>query len=173
VSRNPDDQPFSPTVREFVAFSPLHLGLPEAEIHERVAEALRRVGMGEHAGRAPYHLSAGEKKRVPLATVLAMRPEILVLYEPSAGLDPRARRELISLLQMLGFTMLVSTRDIPMACEVFTRGVVMDRRRIVADGRSEGLRGRARPPAEPRPRIPVGGSGAAVSGGLRQPWSRM
>lgn len=134
VFQNPDDQLFSPTVFEDVAFGPLHMGLPEHEIKSRVEEALAAVRMSEYAERLSHHLSVGEKKRIAIATVLAMHPQVLVLDEPSAGLDPRARRTLINLLRELDITMLVSTHDLAMAREVFPRMVVMDHGEIVADG---------------------------------------
>jgi cobalt transport protein ATP-binding subunit len=134
VFQYPDDQLFSPTVFEDVAFGPLHMGLPEDEVRERVARALEQVGMSDYADRLSYHLSVGEKKRAAIATVLSMDPEILVLDEPSAGLDPRARRALITQLRMLPVTMLVSTHDMPMVSELFSRMVIMDEGRIVADG---------------------------------------
>lgn len=134
VFQNPDDQLFSPTVFEDVAFGPLHMGLPEAEVRSRVAEALAQVGMSEYSARLSHHLSVGEKKRIAIATVLSMRPEILVLDEPSAGLDPRARRQLITLLRELPLTMLVSTHDMLMVRELFPRTVIVDEGRIVADG---------------------------------------
>jgi cobalt/nickel transport system ATP-binding protein len=134
VFQNPDDQLFSPTVFEDVAFGPLHMGLPEAEIRRRVAEALERVRMEAYAERLSHHLSVGEKKRIAIATVLSMAPHILVLDEPSAGLDPRARRALINLLHEMPITMLVSTHDLAMVRDVFPRMVIMDDGRIVADG---------------------------------------
>lgn len=134
VFQNPDDQLFSPTVFEDVAFGPLHMGLPESEVYERVNRALAQVGMAEFSQRMPYHMSMGQKKRVAIATVLAMAPDILVLDEPSAGLDPRARRSLINLLRNLPLTMLVSTHDLRMVQELFPRMVVMDEGQIVADG---------------------------------------
>ncbi len=134
VFQNPDDQLFSPTVFEDVAFGPLHMGLAEAEVRDRVSRALAQVGMSAYATRLSHHLSVGEKKRIAIATVLAMDPEILVLDEPSAGLDPRARRGLIHLLQALPLTMLVSTHDMLMVRELFPRMVIMDEGQIVADG---------------------------------------
>jgi cobalt transport protein ATP-binding subunit len=134
VFQNPDDQLFSPTVFDDVAFGPLHMGLAEEEIRERVTKALAQVGMAGFAKRLPHHLSIGQKKRIALATVLAMEPEILVLDEPSAGLDPRGRRELIQLLADLPLTMLVSTHDLLMVRALFPRIVIMDEGRIVADG---------------------------------------
>lgn len=134
VFQNPDDQLFSPTVFEDVAFGPLHMGFPEADVRARVARALEMVGMASYADRLSHHLSVGEKKRIAVATVLAMDPEILVLDEPSAGLDPRARRALITMLRALPLTMLVSTHDLLMARELFDRMVIMDEGRVVADG---------------------------------------
>lgn len=134
VFQNPDDQLFSPTVFEDVAFGPLHMGLPEDEVRQRVQAALKRVRMEAYADRLSHHLSVGEKKRIAIATVLSMDPQVLVLDEPSAGLDPRARRALIRLLQEMPITMLVSTHDLSMVREVFPRMVIMDEGRIVADG---------------------------------------
>ncbi|GAB4438416.1 MAG: ABC transporter ATP-binding protein [Anaerolineae bacterium] len=137
VFQNPDDQLFSPTVFEDVAFGPLHMGLPEVEVRARVARALEQVRMSHYAERLSHHLSVGEKKRIAIATVLAMDPEILVLDEPSAGLDPRARRSLINLLRELPLTMLVSTHDMLMVRELFPRMIIMDEGRVVADGPTE------------------------------------
>jgi cobalt/nickel transport system ATP-binding protein len=134
VFQNPDDQLFSPTVFEDVAFGPLHMGLPESEVRARVEEALAAVRMSAYADRLSHHLSVGEKKRIAIATVLSMEPQILVLDEPSAGLDPRARRTLINLLRELPITMLVSTHDMRLVQELFPRTIVMDEGRVVADG---------------------------------------
>jgi cobalt/nickel transport system ATP-binding protein len=137
VFQNPDDQLFSPTVFEDVAFGPLHMGLPEAEVRARVARALEQVHMSHYAERLSHHLSVGEKKRIAIATVLAMDPEVLVLDEPSAGLDPRARRSLINLLRELPLTMLISTHDMLMVRELFPRMIIMDEGQVVADGPTE------------------------------------
>ncbi|MBV6392300.1 MAG: Cobalt import ATP-binding protein CbiO [Anaerolineales bacterium] len=134
VFQNPDDQLFSPTVFEDVAFGPLHMGLPEAEVRARVDAALEAVRMSSYRDRLSHHLSVGEKKRIAIATVLSMRPSLLALDEPSAGLDPRARRTLINLLRDLPIAMLVSTHDMKLAQELFPRAVVMDEGRVVADG---------------------------------------
>ncbi|MBN2146193.1 MAG: ATP-binding cassette domain-containing protein [Anaerolineales bacterium] len=139
VFQSPDDQLFSPTVYDDVAFGPLYQGLPPEEVRQRVAEALAAVGMQDYAGRVSHHLSVGEKKRIAIATVLSMRPEVLVLDEPTAGLDPRARRSLINLLDELPITMLVSTHDMLMVHELFPRMVIMDEGRVVADGPTETL----------------------------------
>ena len=134
VFQDPDDQLFSPTVYDDVAFGLIYLGLSPREIEARVAEALASVGMTGSKKRMPYHLSGGEKKRVALATVLCMRPDLLVLDEPTAGLDPRGRRELIGLLRSLPQTLLIATHDLDMARQVASRLVVLDNGRVVADG---------------------------------------
>ena len=134
VFQNPDDQLFSPTVFEDVAFGPLHMGLPKDEVIARVELALSAVNMTNYRDRMSHHLSVGEKKRIAIATVLSMNPQILVLDEPSAGLDPRARRTLINLLRELPITMLVSTHDMKLVEELFPRTIVMDEGLIVADG---------------------------------------
>jgi cobalt/nickel transport system ATP-binding protein len=139
VFQDPDDQLFMSTVREDVAFGPLNLGLDRDAAAERVAEALATVRMSEVADRAPYQLSMGERRRVAIATVLAMRPALLVLDEPSASLDPRARRELIEMLATLERTMLVTTHDLPLAAELCERAVVLADGRVVADGRCEDI----------------------------------
>ncbi|MBK8781107.1 MAG: ABC transporter ATP-binding protein [Anaerolineales bacterium] len=134
VFQNPDDQLFSPTVFEDVAFGPLHMGLPEADVRARVDAALEAVRMTTYRDRLSHHLSVGEKKRIAIATVLSMNPSLLILDEPSAGLDPRARRTLINLLRELPITMLVSTHDMKLVQELFPRTIVMDEGRVVADG---------------------------------------
>lgn len=134
VFQNPDDQLFSPTVFEDVAFGPLHMGLPEAEVRTRVDSALEAVRMTSYKDRLSHHLSVGEKKRIAIATVLSMNPSVLILDEPSAGLDPRARRTLINLLRELPITMLVSTHDMKLVQELFPRTIVMDEGLVVADG---------------------------------------
>jgi cobalt/nickel transport system ATP-binding protein len=136
VFQNPDDQLFSLTVFEDVAFGPLHMGLDEEEVRHRVAEALAAVEMSDYVDRVSHHLSIGEKKRIAIATVL---PEILVLDEPTAGLDPRARRNLINLLDKLDITMLVSTHDMAMVAELLPRMAIMDGGVIVAEGETADL----------------------------------
>ncbi len=133
VFQLPDDQLFSPTVYEDVAYGPIYQGLPVEEIDRRVRAALQAVGMESYIQRVPYHLSIGEKKRIAIATVLSMQPEILALDEPSAGLDPRARRTLIELLKALPYTMLVATHDLNLVRELCPRTVLMDGGQIVAD----------------------------------------
>ncbi|MBN2113037.1 MAG: ABC transporter ATP-binding protein [Acidimicrobiia bacterium] len=134
VFQDPDDQVFMPTVREDVAFGPANLGLRGAELEARVEAALTAVGMQERRDRAPHHLSFGERRLVSIATVLAMEPEILVLDEPSANLDPAGRRELAEVLRRLGLTMLMVTHDLPYALQLCDRAVIMGAGRIAADG---------------------------------------
>ena len=141
VFQDPDDQLFSPTVYEDVAFGPIHMGLAKDEVDRRVTEALAAVGLPGFGGRQPFHLSIGQRKRAALATVLSMSPSLLVLDEPSAGLDPRGRRELINLLRGLEQTMLVSTHDMKLVAEVFPRTLIVDEGRLVADGATAELLG--------------------------------
>ncbi|UOY01512.1 energy-coupling factor ABC transporter ATP-binding protein [Blastococcus sp. PRF04-17] len=134
VFQDPDDQLFMPTVGEDVAFGPRNLGLSEPEVAERVAAALEQVGMSGYADRPPHHLSFGQRRRVAVATVLSMHPEILVLDEPSSNLDPAGRRELAEVLQALPVTLLMVTHDLPYALQLCPRSVVLDGGVIVADG---------------------------------------
>jgi len=136
VFQDPDDQLFSPTVFDDVAFGPIHMGLDEAEVRRRVARALEQVGMAGFEARLPHRLSLGQRKRVAVATVLSMEPALLALDEPSAGLDPRARRGLIALLQTLPQALVVSTHDMRMVAEVFPRTVVLAAGAIAYDGPS-------------------------------------
>jgi len=139
VFQNPDDQLFSPTVFDDVAYGPLYQGLAPEEVSTRVAKALEAVHMTGYSKRVSHHLSMGEKKRIAIATVLSVEPEVLVLDEPTAGLDPRARRAFINLLRDLPLTMLVSTHDMALVSELFMRMVIMDEGRIVADGETRSL----------------------------------
>ncbi len=134
VFQDPNDQLFCPTVFEDVAFGPLYQGLPEADIRTRVAAALEAVGMADFAARASYRLSLGEKKRIALATVLSLRPHILALDEPSAGLDPRARRGLIQLLTTVHPTLLIATHDLELVLDVCDRVVLLDEGRVIVEG---------------------------------------
>jgi cobalt/nickel transport system ATP-binding protein len=134
VFQDPDDQLFMQTVGEDVAFGPANFGLRGAELDRRVHEALDAVGMTEHVDRSPLHLSGGQRRRVALATVLACDPEILVLDEPSANLEPVARRELAEVLLSLGRTTLMVTHDLPYASQLCPRSVLVDDGVVVADG---------------------------------------
>jgi cobalt/nickel transport system ATP-binding protein len=133
VFQDPDDQLFMATVREDVAFGPANLGLRGAELDQRVHDALEQVGMAEFADRPPHHLSFGQRRRVAVATVLAMEPEILVLDEPSSNLDPASRRELADILRSLDVTVLMVTHDLPYALELCPRAVILHDGQVVAD----------------------------------------
>jgi cobalt/nickel transport system ATP-binding protein len=134
VFQSPEDQLFSPTVFDDVAFGPLYQGLTPTIVHERVDEALSAGHMEKYKKRVSHHLSMGEKKRIAIATVLSMQPEVLVLDEPTGGLDPRSRRSLIHLLKELPLTMLVSTHDMLLVREIFPRMIILDEGKVVADG---------------------------------------
>ncbi|MFC7865089.1 energy-coupling factor ABC transporter ATP-binding protein [Streptomyces murinus] len=134
VFQDPDDQLFMPTVREDVAFGPAAAGIKGAALAERVRGALDRVGMGDFADRPPHHLSFGQRRRVAVATVLAMEPEILVLDEPSSNLDPASRRELADILRSLDVTVLMVTHDLPYALELCPRSLILSDGVIAADG---------------------------------------
>jgi cobalt/nickel transport system ATP-binding protein len=134
VFQDPDDQLFMGSVRADVAFGPANLGLKGAALEGRVMTALERVGMADFADRPPHHLSFGQRRRVAIATVLAMEPTILVLDEPSSNLDPASRRELADILRGLDVTVLMVTHDLPYALELCPRSVVLSDGRVVADG---------------------------------------
>ena len=134
VFQDPDDQLFMPTVFEDVAFGPLNLGMPSKDVEQRVAAALDTVCAGHLAVKPPYRLSCGEKKRVAIATVLAMDPAILVMDEPTAGLDPFARREVIKLLKEFSHTRIITSHDLDMVAEVCDRVIVLHGGEIRADG---------------------------------------
>lgn len=134
VFEDPDDQLFMPTVYEDVAFGPVNLGLSRETIETRVNQALSRVDAAELRDKPPYRLSCGEKKRVAIATVLAMRPEILVLDEPTNGLDPYARRLLINLLKGFHHTRIVASHDLDMIFELCERTIVLHEGAVMADG---------------------------------------
>jgi cobalt/nickel transport system ATP-binding protein len=133
VFQDPDDQLFMPTVGEDIAFGPYNMGLRGAELDAVVDNALAQVGMSEFKNRPPHHLSFGQRRRVAVATVLAMKPEILVLDEPSSNLDPASRRELADILRSLDITMVMVTHDLPYAYELCERSVILSGGIIVAD----------------------------------------
>lgn len=163
VFQDPNDQLFMPTVREDVAFGPANLGLTGDRLDARVSAALSHVDGTEFADRPPHHLSGGEKRRASLATVLAMEPEVLVLDEPSGGLDPAGRRELIGTLAQLPLTQLVITHDLSLALELCSRAVILDHGRVVAEGETRQLLGDAEMLMAHRLELPfglsLGGSG--------------
>ncbi len=134
VFQNPDDQLFCPTVFDDIAFGPLNYGLPIDEIKKRVKESLEAVDMSGFENRLSHHLSLGEKKRISLATILSMRPEIILLDEPSSNLDPRSRRKMIQTIKNLDATKIIATHDLKLALELCKRGIILDEGKIVADG---------------------------------------
>jgi cobalt/nickel transport system ATP-binding protein len=141
VFQDPDDQLFMPTVQDDVAFGPLNLGLPPAEVESRVAAALARVEASHLKDRPPYHLSGGEKRAVAIASVLSMTPEILVMDEPTTGLDPHARRRLIGLLRSFRHTKIIATHDLDLVLDVCDRTIVLHRGTVTADGPTAGIFG--------------------------------
>jgi len=141
VFQDPDDQLFMPTVEEDVAFGPANLGLENDALASQVDRALAVVEATHLRTRVPHHLSGGEKRRISLATVLAMEPGVLVFDEPASGLDPAGRRELINTLSGLPITQIVVTHDLPLALELCPRSVIMDQGRVVADGPTRELLG--------------------------------
>lgn len=141
VFQQPDDQLFSPTVYEDVAYGPIYQGLDKEEIDRRVKESLFAVGMSDYIERNSFHLSTGEKKRIAIATVLSMQPDILVMDEPTAGLDPRSRRDLIELLHKLPQSMLIATHDLSMVKELLPRTVIVDHGQVAADGKTDDILG--------------------------------
>ncbi|MGL4177091.1 MAG: energy-coupling factor ABC transporter ATP-binding protein [Dermatophilaceae bacterium] len=156
VFQDPDDQLFMPTVRDDVAFGPANLGLRGAELDARVAEALAAVGVADLADRAPHHLSFGQRRRVAIATVLAMRPDVLVLDEPSANLDPASRRELADILRGLAVTIVLVTHDLPYALQLCGRAVVLSAGTVAADGPTRDVLGDTRLLAAHRLELPAG-----------------
>ena len=134
VFQNPDDQLFSPTVFDDVAFGPINMGRSEAEVRELVTRALDWVGMADYEQRSPHHLSAGEKKRISIATVLSMAPEVLVIDEPTSNLDPGGKWSLVSLLKSLPMAKIIASHDLELVQALCQRTIVLDRGQVVADG---------------------------------------
>jgi len=139
IFQDPDDQLFMPTVGDDVAFGPLNLDLPPEEVEARVGEALERVGAAHLRGRPSHRLSGGEKRSITIASVLSMSPDILVLDEPSASLDPAARRRLIALLRSFEHTKIVASHDLDLVLEVCARTIVLHEGRVAADGPTAGI----------------------------------
>lgn len=139
VFQDPDDQLFMPTVGEDIAFGPFNMGKRGAELEKIVDDALDLVGMREFKDRPPHHLSFGQRRRVAVATVLAMKPEILVMDEPSSNLDPASRRELADIVRSLNITMVMVTHDLPYALELCERSVILSGGIIVADGKTSDI----------------------------------
>jgi len=134
VFQNPDDQLFSPTVFDDVAFGPINLGYSEAEVRQRVTDALESVGMGGYERRSSHHLSVGEKKRIAIATVLSMNPEVLVIDEPTSNLDPGSKWSLIELLKGLEITKIVASHDLELVQALCPRAIILDGGEVIADG---------------------------------------
>lgn len=134
IFQDPDNQLFMPTVAEDVGFGPVNMGMSGLEVDRAVERALAQVDMPGFEQRSPHHMSIGEKKRIAIATVLSMKPEILALDEPSSNLDPRHRRELITLLNSLRLTKVISTHDLDFVRETCSRVAVMQDGRIAAVG---------------------------------------
>lgn len=156
VFQDPDDQLFMPTVYEDVAFGPTNMGLSKDEIERRSTAALEMVGMLDVRDRAPHHLSFGQRRRVAVATVLAMEPEILILDEPSSNLDPASRRELSEILLSLDVTILMVTHDLPYAFEICGRSLILNQGRIVADDSTANILRDARLLSSNRLELPKG-----------------
>ena len=156
VFQDPDDQLFMPTVGEDVAFGPYNMGFRGAELDGIVDTALQQVGMLEFKERAPHHLSFGQRRRVAVASVLAMKPEILVLDEPSSNLDPASRRELADILRSLKITTLMVTHDIPYAYELCERSIILSGGIVVADGDTKTILSDSKLLSENRLELPVG-----------------
>ena len=134
IFQNPDDQLFMPTVYEDVSFGPLNLGLDAASVQQRVHDALDRVGCLDLKGKPPHHLSGGQKSAVAIATVIAMDPDILVMDEPAANLDPRSRRSLISMLKGFVHTKIIASHDLDLILDVCGRCIVVRDGTVAADG---------------------------------------
>jgi cobalt/nickel transport system ATP-binding protein len=134
VFQNPDDQLFSPTVFDDVAFGPINMGYDEEQVRDAVKKALALVGMSGFEKRSPHHLSIGEKKRIAIATVLSMSPDLLVIDEPSASLDPKGKWDFIDFLKHLSWTKIIVSHDLELVESLCRRIVVMENGRIAADG---------------------------------------
>lgn len=168
VFQDPDDQLFMPTVRQDVAFGPRNLGLRGSELDARVEEALAAVEVTDLADRPPHHLSFGQRRRVAIATVLAMGPEILVLDEPSSNLDPAARREVADLVRGLDVTVLMVTHDLPYALELCERSVVLSEGVVVGDGDTASILGDRELMAKHRLELPYGFDPSSVPAATRR-----
>lgn len=139
VFQDPDDQLFMPTVLDDIAFGPINLGYDKAEVKQRVTQALAGVGMEGFEERVPHHLSIGQKRRISIATVLSMSPEVLVLDEPSASLDPRGKWGLIKTVRELSMTKIIASHDMELIKALCERTVILDDGQIVADDLTENI----------------------------------
>jgi len=136
IFQDPDDQLFMPTVYDDVAFGPLNQGIPHDEVENLVVYALETVGAAHLKHRPPYKLSGGEKRAVAIATVLSMSPDILLMDEPSSGLDPKARRQLIALLKSFEHTKIIATHDLDLVLDLCERTIILNKGWVAADGRT-------------------------------------
>lgn len=137
VFQDPNDQLFAPTVKEDVAFGPMNLGLDYEEVERRVDEALTMVGMEQYMDKTPHHLSGGQQKRVAIAGIIAMRPEIMILDEPTAGLDPEGVEKVLDILNNLnkeGMSIVISSHDIEMVNEFAEKIFVLNEGEILESG---------------------------------------
>lgn len=136
VFQNPDDQLFSPTVFDDVAFGPMNMGYSQAEVEQVVKMALGLVGMSGFEKRSPHHLSVGEKKRIAMATVLSMSPEVLVIDEPTSNLDPRGKWDIIEVLKGFSITKIIVSHDLELVRELCSRMVIIDQGRVAVDAKT-------------------------------------
>jgi len=139
VFQDPEDQLFSPTVFDDVAFGPINMGYSQTEVKQCVTQALKWVGMNGYEQRSPHHLSVGEKKRIAIATVLSLNPELLVLDEPTSNLDPRSKWSLIELLKRLPMTKIIAAHDLELVRTLCQRTMILDEGEIVAEGNTTGI----------------------------------
>jgi cobalt/nickel transport system ATP-binding protein len=172
VFQDPDDQLFMPTVFDDVAFGPLNLGYSPADVEQRVAEVLELVGAGHLRDKPPYHLSGGEKKRVAIATVLSMSPDILVMDEPTNGLDPFARRQLMKLMRDFKHTRIFTSHDLDMVLELCDRVIVLHEGEVWADGPALEIFGNEKLLAECRLEKPLSMQGCPVCGNKKETFPR-
>jgi cobalt/nickel transport system ATP-binding protein len=167
IFQDADDQLFMPTVFDDVAFGPFNLGLPVDEVKQRVGDVLEKVGAAHLQEKPPYHLSGGEKKRVAIATVLAMSPDILVMDEPTNGLDPFARRQLIGLLKEFRHTKIFTSHDLDMVLDLCERTIVLHKGSVKADGPTRKIFGNDVLLAECRLEKPLSMQGCPLCGGVK------
>ena len=156
VFQDPDDQLFMPTVLEDVMFGPKNFGFSEEASRENAEEALKMVGMNDYQEKAPHHLSFGQKRKVAIASVLASKPQLLVLDEPSSNLDPSSRRELIDILLSLEISIVLVTHDLPMALEICPKSIVVNSGLITENGKTIDLLTNNKVMRENRLELPYG-----------------
>lgn len=137
VFQNPDDQLFSSTVFDDISFGPLNLGLGEEEVIKRVDDALKKIEMIEFKDRVPFHLSFGEKKKISIATVLSMNPEIIIFDEPTQGLDPRSRKGVIEIIKRIDGTKIIISHDLEMIREICSRLILLNNGELIASGEKD------------------------------------